>query len=150
MSNCDFVTARLLIDLAASRLALRVPALRSVTTLTRPNRSAQWLACDRHPCAARQRERPKRRVTSYSVKHRDHLSHHRHGGDFREFPSDVRRRWKALSTSFQLPALREAMTPGLSIKTLELLKEMINAVIERRDFAHPLRMRDTARSREPA
>src|SRR5262245_37880561 len=41
MSNCDFVTAKSLIDLAASRLALRAPALRAATALTRPNRSDQ-------------------------------------------------------------------------------------------------------------
>ena len=37
-----------LIDLVASRLALRAPALRAATTLTRPNRSAQRLPCGRH------------------------------------------------------------------------------------------------------
>ena len=31
MSNCDLVAARSLIDLAASRLALRTPALRAAT-----------------------------------------------------------------------------------------------------------------------
>jgi hypothetical protein len=48
MSNCDFVAGRSLTDLAASRLALRAPALRAATALTRPNRSAQRLPCDRH------------------------------------------------------------------------------------------------------
>ena len=48
MSNCDLVAARSLIDLAASRLALRTPALRAATALTRPNRSAQQLPCGRH------------------------------------------------------------------------------------------------------
>jgi hypothetical protein len=38
MSNCDFVAAKSLIDLAASKLALRAPALRAATALTRPNR----------------------------------------------------------------------------------------------------------------
>jgi hypothetical protein len=36
MSNCDFVAAKSLIDLVASRLALRAPALRAATALTRP------------------------------------------------------------------------------------------------------------------
>ena len=48
MSNCDFVAGRSLIDLLASRLALRAPALRAATALTRPNQSAQWLPCGRH------------------------------------------------------------------------------------------------------
>jgi len=48
MSNCHLVAGRSLIDLVASRLALRAPALRAATTLTRPNRSAQRLPCGRH------------------------------------------------------------------------------------------------------
>ena len=54
MSNCDFVAGGSLIDLVASRLALRAPALRAATALTRPNRSAQRLPCGRHsaPTAA--------------------------------------------------------------------------------------------------
>jgi hypothetical protein len=48
MSNCDFVAAKSLIDLAASRLALRAPALRAATALTRPDGSAQRLPCSRH------------------------------------------------------------------------------------------------------
>ena len=36
MSNCDFVAGGLLIDLVTSRLALRAPALRAATALTRP------------------------------------------------------------------------------------------------------------------
>ena len=48
MSNCDFVAGGSLIDLATSRLALRAPALRAATALTRPNQSAQWLPCGRH------------------------------------------------------------------------------------------------------
>ena len=38
--NCDFVARGSLIALAASRLALRAPALRAATALTRPNRPA--------------------------------------------------------------------------------------------------------------
>src|SRR6266566_4452981 len=48
MSNCHLVAGRSLIDLTASRLALRAPALRAATALTRPNRSAQRLPCGRH------------------------------------------------------------------------------------------------------
>ena len=48
MSNCDLVAARSLIDLVASRLALRAPARRAATALTRPKRSAQRLSCGRH------------------------------------------------------------------------------------------------------
>src|SRR6266700_5437709 len=47
MSNCHLVAGRSLIDLVASRLALRAPALRAATALTRPNRSAQRLPCGR-------------------------------------------------------------------------------------------------------
>src|SRR5262249_50658762 len=49
VSNCDLIAARSLIDLVASRLALRAPALRAATALTRPNRSARQLSCGRHP-----------------------------------------------------------------------------------------------------
>src|SRR5262249_55869618 len=48
VSNCDFMAAKSLIDLAASRLALRAPALRAATALTRPNQSAQRLPRGRH------------------------------------------------------------------------------------------------------
>src|SRR5215813_9169293 len=48
VSNCDLVAARSLIVLAASRLALRAPALRAATALTRPNRSARQLSWGRH------------------------------------------------------------------------------------------------------
>src|SRR5258708_21912110 len=51
MSNCDLVAARATMDLAASRLALRAPALRAATALTRPNPSAQRLSCGRHAVA---------------------------------------------------------------------------------------------------
>jgi hypothetical protein len=48
LRNCDFVAAKSLIDLVASRLALRAPALRAATALTRPTRSAQRLPSGRH------------------------------------------------------------------------------------------------------
>ena len=41
MSNCHLVARNTVIDLVASRLALRAPALRAATALTRPNRSAR-------------------------------------------------------------------------------------------------------------
>src|SRR4029450_5250329 len=55
LRNCDFVAAKSLIDLVASRLALRAPALRAATALTRPTRSAQRLPSGRHavPTAGR-------------------------------------------------------------------------------------------------
>src|SRR5215813_5917544 len=43
MSNCDVVAGRSLIDVVASRLALR-----AATALTRPNPSARGLPCSRH------------------------------------------------------------------------------------------------------
>ena len=48
MSNCHRVAGGSLIDLAASRLALRAPALRAAASLTRLNRSAQRLPCGQH------------------------------------------------------------------------------------------------------
>jgi len=48
MSNCHFVGGRTLIDLVASRLALRAPTLRVATALTRSNQSEQRLPCGRH------------------------------------------------------------------------------------------------------
>ncbi len=51
VSNCDLVAVRSLIDLVASKLALRAPALRAATALTRPNRSAQHLSCGLHAVA---------------------------------------------------------------------------------------------------
>jgi hypothetical protein len=41
MSNCDFVAGRSLMILVTSRLALRAPAVRATSALTRPN-SARW------------------------------------------------------------------------------------------------------------
>ena len=61
VSNCHLVAARSLIDLAASRLALRAPALRAATALTRPNRSAQRLPCGRHAVPTASDGRPTRR-----------------------------------------------------------------------------------------
>jgi hypothetical protein len=44
MSNCDFVAGRSLIDLLASRLALRAPALGAATALTRPSQRREFIA----------------------------------------------------------------------------------------------------------
>ena len=115
MSNCDLGHS----EIADRSGRLKASASRPCATLGHDLDSAQSIsamASVRSTPVCRSPSRTAQHVTSYSVKHRDHLAHHRHGGDFREFPSDVRRRWKALSTSFQLPALRAAMTPGLSIK----------------------------------
>src|SRR5262245_31222734 len=84
-SNCDLVAARSLIHLAASRLALRAPALRAATALTRPNRSAQWLSCGRHRVPTAVTVGPNDVVANHGVEHSDHLTHHRHDRDLRQF-----------------------------------------------------------------
>ena len=58
VSNCHLVAGRSLIDLVASRLALRAPALCAATLFIRPNRSAQRLPCGRR-CADRCNGRPR-------------------------------------------------------------------------------------------
>src|SRR3979490_2558157 len=85
MSNCHLVAARSLIDLAASRLALRAPALRPGTALTRPNRSAPWLPCGRAALPTGQTVGPNAVVTDHCVERGDHLAHHRHDRDLRQF-----------------------------------------------------------------
>ena len=85
MSNCHLVAGRSLIDLAASRLALRAPALRAATALTRPNRSAQRLPCGRHAVPTTKTVRPSDVVANHRIKCRDHLPHHRHDHDLRQF-----------------------------------------------------------------
>ena len=85
VSNCHLVAARSLIDLAASRLALRAPALRAATALTRPNRSAQRLPCGRHAVPTGQTVGPHDVVTDHCVERGDHLAHHRHDRDLRQF-----------------------------------------------------------------
>jgi Transglutaminase-like superfamily len=82
MSNCDLVAARSLIDLVASRLALRAPALRAATALTRPNRSARWLPCGRHNVPTARLVGPSHVVTNHRVEHGDHLAHDRNNRDF--------------------------------------------------------------------
>src|SRR5438128_4204839 len=82
MSNCHLVAGRSLIDLTASRLALRAPALRAATALTRPNRSAQRLPC-RHSVPTAKTVGPNNIVTDHCVERGDHLTHHRHDRDLR-------------------------------------------------------------------
>src|SRR6195256_6719256 len=89
MSNCHLVAARSLIDLAASRLALRAPALRAATALTRPNRSAQWLPCGRHAGPTGQTVGPNDVVTDHCVERGDHLAHHRHDRDLWQFAGSL-------------------------------------------------------------
>src|SRR5262245_8861012 len=81
MSNCHLVAGRSLIDLAASRLALRAPALRAATALTRPDRSAQRLPCGRHAVPTTKTVGPSDVVANHRIKCRDHLPHHRHDHD---------------------------------------------------------------------
>ena len=84
MSNCHLVAARSLIDLAASRLALRAPALRAATALTRPSRSAQRLPCGRQNAPTAKTVGPNNVVANHCVEHGDHLTHHRHDHDLRQ------------------------------------------------------------------
>src|SRR5262249_15175665 len=78
VSNCHLVAATSLIDLAASRLALRAPALRAATALRRPNRSAQRLPCGRYTVPPRMTIRTKNIATNHCVERGYHLTHHRH------------------------------------------------------------------------
>ena len=83
-SNCHLVAGRSLIDLVASRLALRAPALGAATALTRPNRSARWLPCGRHVVPTTGTVGPNDTVANHRVERGEHLAHHRHDGDFRQ------------------------------------------------------------------
>jgi hypothetical protein len=83
VSNCHLVAARSLIDLATSRLALRAPALRVATALTRPNRSAQRLPCGRYTVPTAMTIGPNNIVTNHCVERGDHLTHHCHDRDLR-------------------------------------------------------------------
>src|SRR5262245_65213385 len=84
-SNCDLVAARSLIHLAASRLALRAPALCAATALTRPDGSAQGLPCGRHGVPTAVTVGPNDVVTNHCVERGDHLAHHCHDDDLRQF-----------------------------------------------------------------
>ena len=81
MSNCHLVAGRSLIDLVASRLALRAPALRAATTLTRPTRSAHWLPCSRRAAPTGKMVGPSHVITYHCVECRYHLAHHGHDCD---------------------------------------------------------------------
>src|SRR5215469_3335153 len=81
MSNCHLVAGRSLIDLVASRLALRAPALRAATTLTRPTRSAHSLPCSRRAAPTGKMVGPSHVITYHCVECRDHLAHHGHDRD---------------------------------------------------------------------
>src|SRR5262245_15342712 len=83
MSNCDFVAGRSLIDLVASRLALRAPALRAASALTRPNQSAQWLSSGRHRVPTVKVVGPNDVITNHGIEHGDHLAHDRNDHDLR-------------------------------------------------------------------
>ena len=85
MSNCHLVAAGSLVDLAASRLALRAPALCAATALTRPNRSAQRLPCGRHAVPTGQTVGPTDVVTDHCIERGDHLAHHCHDRDLWQF-----------------------------------------------------------------
>src|SRR5258708_14524832 len=102
MSKCHLVAARSLIDLATSRLALRAPALRAATTLTRPNRSAQRLPCGRYTVPTAMTIGPTNIVRNHCVERGDHLTHHRHDRDLR-----------LLSAGLQ--AVMERLDPSLPI-----------------------------------
>jgi hypothetical protein len=84
MSNCHLVAARSLIDLVASRLALRAPALRAATALTWPSRSARRLPYGRQNVPTAKTIGPNNVVANHCVEHGDHLTHHRHDHDLRQ------------------------------------------------------------------
>jgi len=100
MSNCDLVPAGSLIALAASRLALRAPALRAATALTRPNRSAQRLPCGRHAVPTAQAIGPNHIIANHRIERGDHLTHHRYEHDLGLLAGGL---------GFQLQALIAAM-----------------------------------------
>src|SRR6516225_7659915 len=109
MSNCHFVAGRSLIDLIASRLALRAPALRAATALTRPNQSAQRLPCGRHAVPTAMALGPNHVVANHCVEHRDHLAHHCHDHDLRQFAGGLEAIVESLEHRIQLLALIAAM-----------------------------------------
>src|SRR5262245_1212924 len=83
MSNCHLVAGQSLIDLAASRLALRAPALRAATALTRPNGSARGLARGRPLVRTARAFGPNAVVANHRVEGVDHLTHHGDDDDLR-------------------------------------------------------------------
>src|SRR5262249_55921104 len=89
LRNCDFMAAKSLIDLATSRLALRDPALRAATALTRPNQSAQRRSRGRHAVPTTMTVGPKHVIANDRVERGDHLAHHCHDRDFRFLSGSV-------------------------------------------------------------
>jgi hypothetical protein len=89
MSNCHLVAGRSLIDLVASRLALRAPAPRAATALTRPNRSAQRLPCGRHDVPTGQSVGPHDVIADHGIERGDHLAHDRHDRDLGQFAGSL-------------------------------------------------------------
>ena len=84
MSNCHVVAGRSPIALAASRLALRAPALRAATALTRPNQSAPRLPCGRHTVPTTEMVGPNNVVANHRVERSDHLAHDRNDHNLRQ------------------------------------------------------------------
>src|SRR5215813_13323030 len=68
LSDAFVARADEVIELAASRLALRAPALRAATALTRPNRSAQRLPCGRHAVPSTKTVGPSDVVANHRIK----------------------------------------------------------------------------------
>jgi hypothetical protein len=87
MSNCDFVADGSLIDLVASRLALRAPALSAASALTQPNQSAQWLSGDRHGVPTVKEVGPNDVITNHGIEDGNHLAHDRNDHDLRHLAS---------------------------------------------------------------
>src|SRR5260370_35905703 len=105
MSNCHLVAARSLIDLATSRLALRAPALRAATTLTRPNRSAQRLPCGRYTVPTAMTIGPNNIVRNHCVERGDHLTHHRHDRDLRLLSAALEAVMERLGPRMPIPGI---------------------------------------------
>ena len=109
VSNCHLVAGRSLITSAASRLALRAPALRAATALTRPNRSAQPLPYGRHAVPTRRRSAHTTSSRSIALSVVIILRITATIVTFGFFPAASRRSWNALSPGFPLLALIAAM-----------------------------------------
>src|SRR5271165_1803498 len=75
MSNCVVAGAEFPIVRAASRLALRAPALRAATALTRPARRAAGLSCGRHGVPAGTTVAPQHVIANHGVECGDDFSH---------------------------------------------------------------------------
>jgi hypothetical protein len=103
MSNyCHFVAGGSLINLAASRLALRAPRYARATGLTRPNRSTQRLSCGRHVVPTAKTVGPSDVVAKHCVEGRDHLRTTATITTCGTLAAAARRWWNVLSAGFQL------------------------------------------------